>query len=299
MYTSPDDARSDLMLAGAVFVFGPLVISVLLEVIPLHTIPGVLPVLRIVIPLATTVLVPYLLIRYRREPWSMYGLGAFSAPTFTFGLLLGVPLTVAMVLIGLLAAGDPTTLVPLARGLRGAGVLTLLARLAQWLGYALVAVYVTVKARDAFRGYSEDLAQRAWVLARAIGIAVVVTAGLLLLTLSARGATEGALESVARILLPPLGLGVAVLLVLRNLPGRSTTTKATLLTPVVLMILAVAGVVFNAEALVLSAYFGANFALFGLIIGVLQEWRQSAWGAIGLGLVIATTTTFGHAVMLG
>lgn len=299
MYTSTEDARSDLMLAGAVFVFGPLVVGVLLELIPLHTVPGVLPVLAILLPLATTVLVPFLLIRYRREPWSMYGLGSFSAPTFTLGVLLGLPLTVAMVLVGLIAAGAPTATVPLVHALSGEGVLRLLARLAHWLGYALIAVYGTVKARDAFRGYAEELPARAWALARIIGIAVAITAGLLLLTLSAQGMTEGALEAVAQILLPPLGVGVAVVVVLRQLPGRSTTTKATLLTPVVLMILAVATVVFNAQALVRSAYFAAIFALFGLVVGVLQEWRHSAWGAIGLGLVIATTTTFSQALMLG
>ncbi len=69
MYTSTEDARSDLFLSGAVFLFGGIIVQAVLRIIPLDRIPGLGAVLAVVLPLVTTVLVPYLLIRYRKEPW--------------------------------------------------------------------------------------------------------------------------------------------------------------------------------------------------------------------------------------
>src|SRR5690606_6192744 len=59
MYTSPDEARSDLFLAGAVYVFGGIVIALLLDILPLQRIPGVDIGLALVLPIVTTALVPH------------------------------------------------------------------------------------------------------------------------------------------------------------------------------------------------------------------------------------------------
>lgn len=301
MYTNPEDARSDLLLAGAVFVFGGIILQILLELIPLGRIPGVAPVLAVVLPLVTTVLVPYLLIRYRQEPWSMYGLGSFSPSTFVQGLVLAAPLVVAGVVFALIAGINPVTVLPLVNvPLLGSldAVVLLLNRLATWLGYVLLAVYGTVKARDAFRSYPEDLGERARMLLRILGIAVAIAAGLLLLANAAQGGGGDPILTVAGALLPPLGVASGAVMLIGQLDGHSTTTKAALITPVVLMALAAAFISFNAAAFVRSIYFAAIFGLIGLMVGVLQESRGSAWGAVGIGLLIATASTFGQGLML-
>lgn len=297
MYTNTEDARSDLFLAGAVFLFGGIILRVLLNIVPLGRIPFVAPLLAIVLPLVTTVLVPFLLIRYRGEPWSMYGLGSFSPTAFGYGALLGVPMVVAG-LMGALAAGlPPASAVPVA-GITGTGGLDVLVRTAQWLGFALLAVYGTVKARDAFRGDAQPLDQGARAIAKILGLAVVAAVILLLLSLGARGVLLGNLEAAVGIILMPLGVATALVVVLGQIRGAGSTTRPTLITPAVLLGLAGFQISFNAVAFVTAVYLGGLLALLGLLVGILQEWRRSAWAAIGLMLVIAVLSNFAQGAVL-
>ncbi|HVL98928.1 MAG TPA: hypothetical protein VM324_06535 [Egibacteraceae bacterium] len=295
MYTSTEDARSDLFLAGAVFAFGGILVQFVLAVVPLNRIPGAAPVLAVVLPLVTTVLVPFLLIRYRKEPWSMYGLGGFSAAAFASGALLGVPIVVAGLVAAVVAGVPVDDRVPL---LAVADPVRPLARAAQWLGYALLAAYGTVKARDAFTGYPEPMAPQGRRIAGLLAAAAAVALVLLLVSLAARGALLANLGVAAALVLFALGVGASVLLALSRVPARATATRAVLLTPAVLLGLAGLHLTFEAVAFVFTIYNVGLLALVGLLVGVLQEGRRTAWGPIGLALVVALLTGFAEGALL-
>lgn len=194
MYTSPDEARSDLFLAGAVYLFGGLVIGLLLEIIPLQAIPGVDIALAFLVPIVTTALVPHLLVRYRRESWSAYGLGAPDA-SFWAGAVAGLPLVAASVAVALAFGGDATVGLPVVAIGSGA-LLNLLLRLVSWLGLAVLAVYGTVKARDAFRPDYSTVRDASREIGRWVGIVLGATTVLLSASFAVRGATSAALELI-------------------------------------------------------------------------------------------------------
>lgn len=293
MYTSTEDARSDLFLSGAVFLFGGIIVQAILAIIPLDRIPGVRLPLVVVLPLVTTVLVPFLLIRYRKEPWSMYGLAGFSGRVFGLGVALALPIVLAGVALALLAQVPPLAAVPLAGADHLAGVETVLVRTTRWLGYVLLAAYGTVKARDAFRGTPQVMYTGARQIAGILGVAVAVAGVLLLVSRAARGQLTGDLIGSAELLLLPLGVASAVVVVLGSVRGAGTVTRPTLVTPAVLMgMAAIRGLAFDAVAFVTTIYLVGLLALLGLVIGMLQESRQTAWGAVGLGLAIGALTIF-------
>lgn len=286
MYSSPDDARSDLFLAGAVFLFGPLVVQILLDIAPLPDFEPLFALLGVAVPLAVTVLVPWLLIRYRKERLASYGLAGVQTQHLATGALLGVPLVVASVL-ALLVRFPGEVVNPLALTTSG-GATMVGARLAHAIGRCLLAVYVTVKARDAFR--QDYLAVREGL--RDIGRWVVIgSAGaLVLLTLSAvlRGQGFG----LAAFLLLPLGLVGAFVMAMRTLRGPSVTSRQVLLTPTVLLALGPFALSLSGQRLLGSLYEAALWGGIGLLVGVLTETKRGAWGAIGLGAVIALLTIF-------
>lgn len=294
MYTSTEDARSDLFLSGAVFLFGGVIVRALLAIIPLERIPGLDAVLAVLLPLVTTILVPFLLIRYRNEPWSMYGLAGTAPSTFGFGVVLGLPLVVAGLAVALAAGASPVAAVPLL-GLAESGIRVeeLLARIARWLGYALLAVYGTVKARDAFSGTPQAMAAVARQVATVLGIAVSVAALLLLVSMATRGTLSGDLGLAAERVLLPLAVATAVMVARARTAGAGATTRPTLLTPAVLLgLAAIRGLGFDAVSFVTTVYTVGLLALLGLVVGLLQESRRAAWGAVGLGLTIAALTPF-------
>lgn len=227
----------------------------------------------------------------------MYGLARFSPTAFGYGALLGTPVVVAGLLAALATGFSPASAIPLA-GIIGTGTVDVLARTSQWLGFALLAVYGTVKARDAFRGESQTLAQGTRHIAKILGLAVLVAVVLLLLSLAARGALLGGVEVAVGIVLMPLGVATAIVIVLGQLTGAGATTRPTLVTPAVLLGLAGFQISFDAVAFVTAVYLGGILALLGLLIGVLQEWRRSAWAAIGLMLVIAVLSSFAQGAAL-
>lgn len=278
MYTSPDEARSDLFLAGAVFLLGPIIVDLLLSIIPLRRLPGAGTVLDIALPLVFTVLVPYLLIRYRNESLRSYGLGS-SPGALGLGVLLGAPVVVAAVVATVVegdALGDALPVLFLADG---AVVLTL-ARLASWLGLAGLAVYGTVKARDAFRGDPQTLRTTAVEIGRVVaGVSVVATVLLAL-----------ALDISLGLLLLPLGVAGAVVLAVRSLRGPSSTTRPTLLTPVVLLALGPFALSFDAFRFVTGLWLAALLAGIGLAMGMLMTARRSAYGVVAFAVVLALFT---------
>lgn len=285
-----EDARSDLFLAGAVFVIGGFVLQLLLDIIPVGAIPGVSPVLQVVLPLVTTVLVPYLLMRYRAEPWAMYGLTASSIGALGTGALIAVPVVVASALLTASQGGGVLQALPLA--VTGpSDAVVLLSRVAQFGGLGLLGVYVSVKARDAFRGVPRPFRTAVIEVARILAIIVAVAGGLLLIRLLVQG---GVFDAVT-VVLPALGVAGSVALAVREVPRSGAITRPVLVTPTVIFGLAGFVIVFGSiVGLVAVAYQGALLAAIGMIVGLLQEARRSGFAALGLTLVIAVLSGFGQ-----
>lgn len=284
MYSSPEDARSDLFLSAAVFLFGPLVVQILLDVVPLPNSEVVFTALNIVLPIAVTILVPWLLIRYRKESLRSYGLGGLHTQDLGIGALIAVPLVVASVLALLLRFG-PDVVNPLALTASG-GVPMILARLAHAVGRCLLAVYVTVKARDAFRQDYMTVREGLRDIGRWIVIVAVGALGLLTLGAMAQGDDVG----IGAFLFLPLGMVGAFAMALRTLRGPSVTSRQVLLTPTVLLALGPFALTLNGQRLLGSLYEAALWAGIGLLVGVLTETKRGAWAAIGLGVMLAMLT---------
>lgn len=291
MYTSTEDARSDLFLSGAVFVIGPAVFDILRSLLPVDRIPGVTVLLILLIPVATTALVPYLLMRYRGESFGQYGYGAGLPPNFGVGLLLALPLVAASVLTALIVSGDPVAGIGLVALVNGEP-LVLLARLLTWVGLGFLAVYTTVKARDAFRSDYRTVRDETIGLGRILAVvaAVAISIALLFTAPGSGGLGRGA-QVFALLGLLPLGVAASVALVLWLIRGPSATSRATMLTPVVIMALGPLQLSFNLQALALTVRQAVVYAGIGLVIAALQESRRSAVATLGLTLAIALLTT--------
>lgn len=291
MYATAEDARSDLFLSGAVYVIGPAVIDIVLDMVPLDAIPGMAILLALLVPFATTALVPLLLMRYRGETFGQYGYGAGLPPHFGIGVLLAAPIVLASVL-GAVIAGDPFggfalgTLVTAGGSLNA--LLIVLRRLILWLGVGFLAVYATVKARDAFRSDYRTVRDDVVWLGRILAAVAAVAVSLALLLLLP--GQQGGLGLVTLLLLP-FGVAGSVVLLLRTLRGPSATSRATMLTPVVLLALGSFQLSFSGTGLAIAVWSAALYAGIGLLIAALQESRRSALASLGLTLAIALFTT--------
>lgn len=286
MYTSPDDARSDLMLAGAVFVFGPIVFSLLLTTIPLGRIPLLGWVLVVAIPALLTAVVPFLMVRYRGENWSAYGFGTDIGAGLASGLVLSLPIVAAGVIVAAIGGFSPIAAIPLLGG--PSWLLSMTVRVVTWVGLGILATYVTVKARDAFRADFRTVPESMVEIGRIIAI-VVVVAGLL------RLATTGGISS----LVLPIGIAGTGYMTYRRVHGPSSTSRAAMLTPTILLALGSFFISFSAARLVEGIWAGAMAAAVGLVIGALRERRISAWAVIGLTLSIALLTPMPLPLRLG
>ena len=288
MYVSPEDARSDLLLAGAVFIFGPIALTLLLTILPLTRIPGVGQALSIATPALLTIAVPVALVRYRGESWADFGLGPARAGLGA-GALLAAPIVVAS-LLSATATGNPLGGLPVVTlptlGLNG--VLSLIARVITWFGLALLATSVGTKARDAFRS---DFSTVPEAMAR-IGRIVAIVAGAAALL---RFATTGLVSS----LVLPAGVAVTVYLVWRGVNRPTSTGLAALLAPTVLLALGSFFISFSAARLIEGAWTGALVAALGLAMAGMKESRGGAWPAVGLALVVALATSVPAPLRLG
>jgi hypothetical protein len=291
MFTSTEDARSDLFLSGAVYVIGPAVFDILRSLVPVDRIPGVTILLGLLIPVATTALVPYLLMRYRNEAFGQYGYGAGLPPNFGVGLLLALPLITASMLTGLVVGGNPLNGLGLV-AVPGGEALTLIARLLSWVGLGFLAVYATVKARDAFRSDYRTVRDETIGLGRILAVVAAVAISVaLLFTAPGTGGLGGGAQVFALLGLLPLGVAASVALVLWLIRGPSATSRATMVTPVVIMALGPLQLSFNLQTLALTVRQAVVYAGIGLVIAALQESRRSAVATLGLTLAIALLTT--------
>jgi hypothetical protein len=280
-YVSSEEARSDLFLSAAVYLVGPLIVEILLGFIPLRRIVGVTAGLEVVLPLVYTVLVPYLLIRYRRESVRDY-FSKGGGQAFAFGLLLALPVVATAVPGMLVEGGSVQEAVPVLLATQPATIVGFAEGLTFWAGLAALAVYATVKARDAFRSDPQLIRNAGMEIARVLGVIAVVVTILLLL------ARRAQLSSV----LLPLGVAGAVALALSRVRGLSSTSRAILLTPVLLLALQYI-LTFDPGNFVERLYFATLLGGIGLVFGVLQESTYSAYGALAMALVIALATPLG------
>ena len=291
MYTSTEDARSDLFLSGAVYVIGPAVFQIVRNLLRLDLLPGATTVLELVIPVATTALVPYLLMRYRGESFGQYGYGAGLPPNFGVGLLMALPIVVASVVTGLIVAGgDPLAGLGITALLVGQP-LAFLARLLSWVGLGFLAVYATVKARDAFRSDYRTVREETITIGRVLAIVAVAAVSIAMLLTRPGDVGLAGGELFTAIVLPPLGVAGSVGLLFLLLRGPSATSRATMVTPVVLLALGPFQLSFSLTGIALSVSRAAAYAGVGLIIAALQESRRSAVAILGLTLAIALLST--------
>lgn len=280
-----DEARSDLFLSGAVFLFGPLIIDIVLGLIPIMRIPGAAPVLTVTLPLVTTLLVPLLLMRYRGESLRSLGFhGGLDA--LWLGIVVAVPLVVASVLLALVQQGDVLGAFPLTRG----RLVPLLGHVAGWVGLGGLGTYMAVKAADAFRSQYLPLRSGIVDIGRIVTAAAGIAALLLVLALAARGA---AVRELAGLVLLPLGLAGSLLIGLRSLREQAATTWAILLTVVVIFALRPFILSFQALPFVFGIYDAALHAGVGLLLVAFLEARRSAWAGMGLVLTVALFTQVG------
>lgn len=287
MYTSREDARSDLFLSAAMYLFGPLFVGLVLSFLQLDRLPVVGIALRLVLPLVYTVLVPILLIRYRKESLRDYGLSDGPDPTVPIGLLAAAPLVVAGLLTALLATGDPLEALPMFAS--SSPGLTTIARVLEWTGVLLLALYVTVKARDAFGGNPLPVGDGVRRVGAIVGGVTLVAALLLGLTLIGQ---VGFLRALA-VLMPPLGVAGGVLLVQRRLGDRATTTLAVLVTPVVIMALRPFAIRLDAIQFLNGVYTAGMFAGVGLTVALIVERTRRGLAVVVLALMIAAFTRLG------
>ena len=283
MYARPDEARSDLFLSGAVFVFGWTIVNILMTVLRLDRIPGVQPTLLIALPIILTVLAPTLLIRYRKQTWAEHGLTGFDA---------SIP--PALLAAGVIVAGGVGSNVLMGYGATNAmpilqlpvAPLGVVASALQTTGALVLAGYGIVKARDAFGGnpisLSEGVARvgRILLIVGGVALAFMIIGDLF----SGQNNLDGLV--LVSYLLRPAAVVAAVWIVLRQLGGTATVTLPILVTPTLLMGMSQFGIRLGG-AFLDGLYRGAIYAGLGLLLAIIAERTGRISGAVIVGLGVA------------
>lgn len=277
MYLSPDDAKTDLILAAAVAVLG-VSLRAFVAQMPGYPGAGLLgAALDLAWIVALTALVPWLLARHRGDGTKAFGIAGYASTNVTSiaegrrwalgaGLLVAVPVAAAGVLTQLLdgrgggvvlgrlgfAIGAPNPALELTYSV---------ARITLLSAGALVLVgFLASRAREGFpRSPDTDLTQ----LVRTIG------AGAVLVALVAGLLTVIAGRSAVAVLVNVLALVGVVLLADRLIPVGVAVPRAAMIAPVVVVVA------------------GRAFTSGGIIFGDLLGWVYTGALACGLTLMIA------------
>lgn len=283
MYTSPDEDRSDLFLAAAAFVLGPQILGIVLGWLPL---PGVAsPAIGLLLVLATTVLVPLLLIRYRKQRWGEFG---FDGPVSAagWGAVASIPVVVAYVVSSLIRGGGPLPVGFIGDGSVGA-VFDVVIRIVLGMATMVLVIYVVVKARTSFRTDPGYIRPTMLYLAKFTAISAAVATVLLLLTILTSGVEA---RAIVEVLLPPLGIAASGWLVYRKVRGSQLTSRMILLVPMILLAIGAFTLFGQAAAIVIGLWQATMLAGIGLLAAVLLESSRSAWAPLGFaaGLTLLT-----------
>lgn len=243
MFLSTEDARSDVILAGAAAVFGGVLIQLLLQTPGIPRGATTTGAIALVATFALSGLVPYLLARYRQDVPGAFGFVGAGGTWSSTALLLAAPLAAVGVARGLLIDGSPVTaalgrvgraltlspaLGPAPVDVAGA-VFAGLQVVVLVLGSSLLIGFLTVRGRDAFRTDERSAVE----LVRTIGggaLGVALLVGLL--------TAVGGRISFGAVLLNVAAGALLLAVVDRTMPARAVVTRPAVLTPVVLVVVA-------------------------------------------------------------
>ncbi|MBW3664535.1 MAG: hypothetical protein KY469_15650 [Actinobacteria bacterium] len=282
---SSEDARSDFVLAAAVFLLGGLV-SEFVARLPGYPDGTLALALAIGWVFALSGLVPLLLARYRA-----HGIGAFGLSGDRSGVSFGVLIALPVAVVGILTRWtNGTSLTDAALGdlivvLDPADLPTLVLGIgfivASFLGMLLLYPFLTVRARDGFARNVLPLVEALRTFGMGAAAASLVFG--LLNAIRPGYRPGGVLWTVG-------GLAVAVLLTDRAVVGGMETTRATIVAP---MIIAAAaqflafGGIFGNRDLLQSLYQASLAAGTAVIIATLIETRARAWAVVPVALALA------------
>lgn len=284
----PDDARSDFILAAATLLFGRFAVSFLVD---LPGYPGGLAgqVLLVFWVFALTGLVPLLLVRYRNHGGEAFGLDT-QRSGLTYGVVLAVPVVINGVLRGLVPGGSlvdallgrlsPTAAAnPVVDASAGGFVpvellLDVLLVASLGLGSLLLIPFLTVRAADGFRRTELSLTEAI----RTFGLG---TAGAALVLGLLR--SLGGVVTPVRVLLNTVTLVALVLLTDRVVELRTDTSRATMLAPALVTLIAflfLGGGIIGGD-LLLALYAGSIAAGLAIVVATLVEAGQG-WAVLPL-----------------
>ena len=287
---SPDEARSDVILAAAAAVFGTFLVG-LISGLPFYPRTGVLgAVVAIFWLFALTGLVPLLLAKYRGDGIRAFGLDG-PRENWQRGLLLAIPVVILGVLnefvatgglgpsllgrIGGATGGTPA-LAPI--GLPGPFAMSMGAveLLVLVVGALLLTTFLTIRGREGFRPTDLALTQALRTFGMGCAGVALVTGGLRSLGPDVRF-TSVALQVTA--------LVVLVLLADRLVPLGPTIPRGAVLAPMIVIAVAHVftvggGLLFGNPLIGLhNAALGAGSAV---VIAVMVSARRMAWAAVPL-----------------
>ena len=293
VHLSPDEARSDVILAAAATLFGGFVLTLVTQ-LPLYPRSGILGLLVGVFWIfALSGLVPLLLARYRGDGIRAFGLDG-PRDGWRAGLVLMLPVVVLGVVRELISTGGlaPALLGRLGGATAGSPVVLGTTRLgpielafsalqliALFLGGLLLTTFLTVRGREGFRPVDLSLAQAV----RTFGMGA---AGLALLVGLARSVGPDA--RAVSVLMQVVALVALVLLADRMVPLGPTFPRGAVLAPGVVVLLAhvfATGGLFRGNLLA-GLYTGALGAGTTVVIAVLIATRRRAWAVVPLMLAL-------------
>lgn len=280
MYLSPDDAKTDVILAAAVAVLG-VSLRAYLGQMPGYPVAGLMgTLLELVWVVALTALVPWLLVRYRNDGVGAFGVRPSRGPvgavgrartagarSLTAGLVIALPVALAGVAVQLMQSHTAGALLGRLAGSGIGGPWSVTDTALSGVRVALLSVgalalvgFLSVRSRDGFtRSPDTDLTQ----LVRGIGMGAVGVA-----------LVSGLLLSLGRASLTVVLINVAaaagvVILADRFVPAGVSVPRAAIIAPVIVVVA------------------GRVFASGGLIFGDLLGWLYTGALATGLTLAIA------------
>ncbi len=282
MYLSPDDAKSDVILAAAVLIFGGLARTIVAQ-LPLYPQQGVFALVFELAWIAVlTAAMPWWLSRYRGDGIRAFGLdgdrGALSG-----GLLLAAPIVVVSISAALINGRSITSaLLGDLGGILGSQAPGMGLFAAAQVGYVILATlgatlvvsFLAIRSRDAFpRSPETSLTElvRTFGLG-AVGVALVI--GVL--------RSISPMFSIVSALLQVAGAAAIVLLADRKLPSRAAVPRATILAPAIIVLVVhifAFGGLFRGD-LAGGLYAGSLGAAVAVVISALVQLKGVAWAIV-------------------
>jgi hypothetical protein len=238
VYLSPDDAKTDVILAAAVAVLG-ITLRAFVASLPLYPRSGLAAaILHLVWIFVLTALVPILLVRYRRDGAAAFGFAKGGAGGLGRGLVLAVP--AVLVGAGLQALAPFSGVAPLLGRLAGpvltgspVELLLVAGQVALFcVGTVVLVGFLAVRSREGFpRSPDTSLTQ----LIRTLGLGLVGTAlvGGLLRALTAGGPLGGSLLAA---LANAAALAAILLLTDQLVPTGLSVPRTAIAAPVVVVV---------------------------------------------------------------